>query len=514
MAATQPTTRRSVSVTVVVNYLSFALALVLAFLLSPLLIRSLGDARYGAWVLIGQLTGYYALLDFGLRGALAFNVASRLADGRVEDIRGVFATAFWSVLAVAVAATLFGVSVLETLPRFFALGDTWQETRPALIIALGTVTASLVLELFSAVLQGIRRPYLSGYADLAARVVSATLVYVIIISHGGLVQLSAAQLLARGLAGGLTMWAALRLVPSLSFSRRHFRLSELRSLLGFGGQSATINVAQLLISRVDLVVAGSLLNMSAVTRYSIGQTLVVYAWDAVGRFSLALTPHFTHLHARGDRERCESLYLTALRICGLLTVLVNGYLVAFGSMFLALWLGPSYVTGPLTLRSDAVMLVLVIGLAPRMFHSVTTQLLFGTKKLRSLVWLRCVEGVANLALSLLFARHFAIVGIALGTMVPSLVTNLVLLPVYVKREFEIPWSAYWAQTVRPVLVVGILNLAIAATVARYGAAETWAGFLAAATPAALTGGGLFWALGLTPRERRDVVARGRSFLSA
>lgn len=513
MPSTQITTRQSLSATVVVNYVSFAVSLLLAFFLSPLLIRSLGDARYGTWALIGQLTGYYALLDFGLRGALAFNVASRLAAGRTEEVRTMFATAFWSVLVVALAATVCGLSLLEILPRFFAFGDVWPEARIALIIALVTVVASLLMQLYSAVLQGIRRPYLSGGADLAARVVSATLVYLIIITHGGLVQLSLAQLLARGLAWGLTVWLALRLVPTLSLSRHYFRRAELWSLLGFGGQSVTINVAQLLINRVDIVVAGSLLGMTAVTRYSIGQTLVFYAWEAVGMFSIAFTPHFTHLYASGDRERCESLYLKALRFCGLLSVLITGYLFAFGPAFLSLWLGRSYVTGPLAFRSDVVMLVLLIGLAPRMFHSVTWQLLFGTKKLRFLLWIQWAEGVANLALSLFLVRYVAIVGIALGTMVPSLVSNLVLLPVYVKRQFELSWSSYWVRVLRPVLLVGILNLAIALLLARYQAMGTWLQFLAKAALAGGVGGVLCWLLGLTSAERRDALTRGRSLLA-
>jgi O-antigen/teichoic acid export membrane protein len=513
MMRPMPTTRGAVSLTVVTNYASFGLALALAFVLSPLLIRSLGDARYGTWVLIGQLTGYFTMLDFGLRGALAFHVGSRLAERRHEDVPGLFASAFWAVLVVAGLAALLALSVLDLLPRFFSMGQLWEEARPAFAVVIVTVATALVVELYAAVLQAARRPYLFGLTDIFSRIVAAALVYAIVVYHGGLLELSAAQLVARGLAGALTVCLAVRLV-TLSVSWRDFRPRELGTLFGYARQTATINIAQVVTARIDMVVAGAMLGMTDVTRYSIGLTLVFYAVDAVNRFGLAFTPHFTHLFASGEVDRCRWLYLKAQRICGLLTVVIAGYLVAFGTAFLTLWLGRAYVSGAPLSRSDVVMFVLLIGLVPRMFHSVTKQLLYGTRRLRVLVLLQYSESLATLVLCLLLVRRLSIAGIALAVSLPALVTGVAVLPAYVNRRFHIPWPLYWQQTLRPVLLVGTMNLGFSLSLARYGPIETWPWFALNAGLAAAVGALLVWVFGLPAGEREELLAHGRSLFSS
>src|SRR5262245_19765963 len=50
--------------------------------LSPFIIHGLGDRAYGAWVLLGSLVGYLALLDLGTRSAVTRYVAADHAAHR------------------------------------------------------------------------------------------------------------------------------------------------------------------------------------------------------------------------------------------------------------------------------------------------------------------------------------------------------------------------------------------------------------------------------------------------
>jgi len=62
------------------NYVGVAGSIVIAFMLSPFLVHTLGDTKYGVWSILAALTGYMALLDLGISSAIARYVAKYPAE--------------------------------------------------------------------------------------------------------------------------------------------------------------------------------------------------------------------------------------------------------------------------------------------------------------------------------------------------------------------------------------------------------------------------------------------------
>src|SRR5438477_10439758 len=56
---------RLVVVGVVMNWAAFVVSAAIAFFLSPFIVRSLGDAVYGIWLLVTSSAAYLGLLDLG-----------------------------------------------------------------------------------------------------------------------------------------------------------------------------------------------------------------------------------------------------------------------------------------------------------------------------------------------------------------------------------------------------------------------------------------------------------------
>ena len=83
-SVSEPLDRARVLLNVLSNWGAFAVNAVIAFFLSPYIVRSLGAEVYGAWVLVGSLVGYLGLLDIGVRGAVTKFVAAHHA-ARAHD---------------------------------------------------------------------------------------------------------------------------------------------------------------------------------------------------------------------------------------------------------------------------------------------------------------------------------------------------------------------------------------------------------------------------------------------
>src|SRR5262249_7257527 len=74
---------------VLMNWLAFTTTIGVGFLMSPFLIRHLGDGVYGVWVLIGSLGGYMGLLDFGITASTIKYIAEHRAKGDQDSINRV-----------------------------------------------------------------------------------------------------------------------------------------------------------------------------------------------------------------------------------------------------------------------------------------------------------------------------------------------------------------------------------------------------------------------------------------
>jgi hypothetical protein len=81
------------------NVSGYIISVVASFLITPITIHTLGDARYGAWSLVAELIGYYGLLDLGIRGAVTYYVARYSARNQGEDVKEIVSSAFWFLFA-------------------------------------------------------------------------------------------------------------------------------------------------------------------------------------------------------------------------------------------------------------------------------------------------------------------------------------------------------------------------------------------------------------------------------
>ena len=69
----------------ILSYITIFLTNIIGLVLTPFIIKSLGDAEYGLYTLIGAFVGYISVLDFGLNNTIVRSVAKYRAE---KDKRG------------------------------------------------------------------------------------------------------------------------------------------------------------------------------------------------------------------------------------------------------------------------------------------------------------------------------------------------------------------------------------------------------------------------------------------
>jgi O-antigen/teichoic acid export membrane protein len=247
-----------------------------------------------------------------------------------------------------------------------------------------------------------------------------------------------------------------RLYPEL---RIHFSRADwagVKLIFSFSLFSFLLHVSGSLIYASDAVVIGFYLPVTAVTFYVIGGNLVEYTRTVVGGISGTMTPLASSTEALKNHERLQEIVLFSSRAGSMVVLPIALTFILRGSSFIGLWMGSRYAD-----LSGSVLRILSFTLIFWAANSVTAGSLLGLSKHKPIVPMLLSEGICNLALSILWVRgSLGILGVAWGTLVPSLVSSLIFWPWYIRRSIGIEPAKYAISAwVRP--AIGVLPFALA-----------------------------------------------------
>jgi O-antigen/teichoic acid export membrane protein len=438
------------------GYVAWAVNLGVGFVLTPVLLRSLGVEGFGAWTIAFTIASYVGMVELGLGVATVRHIASALADGDWIGASAVAASARATYLAMGCAG-VFLLSVLVMLPGRVVEThgvDSSQVRIAVLLLGLGLVLSS-VGSVYPAIAIGAGRADLGTTVGTAARLVMAAAQAVVVLLTGSLVALAAVT--AFGVVGGTL---AVREVTRRHFSEIDVRLENasrdmVRRLLSSGWRNTGIAIAASVAIQSDVLVVGVMVGTTAVAAYGIAVRASTMIHVLATRATDVLVPTFAHDAAVKDTRRIvtafrESVFLTRAILVPALIVLV-----AFGDQLLRLWLGnvPSSA-------NDVLVILLTGAIVAAPGHSAFA-LLTGMNRLTfALVW-ASITAVVNLSLSILLAWRFGVVGPALGSLVGFLILDMVVLPRYVGSLLGIPWLPLSFAGLRSLAVPALASSAVA-----------------------------------------------------
>jgi O-antigen/teichoic acid export membrane protein len=128
-------------------------------------------------------------------------------------------------------------------------------------------------------------------------------------------------------------------------------------------------------------------------------------------------------------------------------------MIAWGRPFIARWMGVQY------LDAYPVLVVLVLAYYLALVQGPAVGLLYGLSRHKYFAVVNSVEGIVNLLLSILLVRRYGIVGVALGTLIPMVISTAFIQPVYVCRVARIDYFEYLRRIGRTLAIaVGSLVL--------------------------------------------------------
>lgn len=423
----------------------------------PILVRGLGEVRFGVLALAWTALGYFSLFDFGIGRAVTHAVADRAGSdaGRQREIGAVIWTSLLALLPLGlVGATLLYVAS-PGLASMLGLADALHAESA---LAFRILAAAIPFATVAASLRGaLEAKQLFGVVN-ALRVPHGVLTFVgpalVLPFSSSLVP--AAIVLAAGRAALCVAYyvACARSITDFRNADARWNTDIARRLLSIGGWMQVSNMVSPLMATLDRFVVGGVLGVGLVTYYTAPYELVTKMW----LFTMASLPVFFSALATTagrDAERTTVLFDRLQRVTLAVVFVPTLVLVMLAPDILRIWLGPSFVE-----PSTLVMQVLAIAVFVNMLGQGAFTLIQGLGRADVTARLHLAELPFYALLLWIVLPRFGILGAAIAWSVRAIADTGLLLaacPALLPRtRATVTRMGMWLSATVAILWVGTL----------------------------------------------------------
>lgn len=435
------------------NLLGYGVPLLVGVFTIPFLIRLLGTQRFGILALIWIVFGYFNVFNLGLSRATT-KFAAELR-GRGEDRK--IADYFWTTIISQGVIGIGGMVIVMVVTTYLVenilkipANLVGEAKFSFLIIAL-----SLPVVIMSASCRGLVEAFQRFDLVNLVKIPSSTANYVLPLVGallgwnlvGIVLVIAGARLLTLGAWAGLCF----RILPQLK-EKILFKREILKTLFIFGGWVTVSYIITPFLNYIDRFFLGSLVNIQAVSYYTVPFELVSKLGIIPASLVLTLFPSFSALQGVQAWERIREMFLNSIKY---LTFILGGaviLLVFLAPFILRVWIGqdfPQKSTGPLQ--------ILTLGVFLNALALVPLSHLQGTGRVDIPGKIYLIELLFYLPLSYFLISYYGLLGAAWGWTIRSSLEAVSLL-FFSARESQVSLSALKKTRLAPILLSIILIL--------------------------------------------------------
>lgn len=416
---------------VILSVLIRGAGMLISYIYVSLLVRVLGEAKYGLWATIASLLTWMDVCDAGIGNGLRNMLAEALALNREKEAKTLISTAY-RILSV-LSLVLFSISLLiiSIVNWNKILGYEAEDTNLRMLLLTLQIFISLnfVISLCKSVFYALQKAFLVSAIPLLLNLLNCIIIFI--------------------LRGRITIWILaliyginMNLVPlvlstiiygknkSLRPSIELFEKESAKKIVNLGVGFFFIQLATWIINQTDNILIASNYGSASVTPFN----LINKVFMAVVSISIiAMAPvwsSFTRALAKGEIDWIRKVvYRFNILFIGATIIIVTMGL--FMDQIVSVWAGVNINSMAMTVAQCGLFAVLRIWCS---FYSMSAN---GMNLVKENAMLAFFQALINIPLSIFFARvlNFGIIGIILGTNI-VMVIGAIYLWIIVNRKIR------------------------------------------------------------------------------
>ena len=433
-------TKKNILTSVLIKCVS----IVISFLLIPLALNYLNPVKYGIWLTLTSVIGWFAFFDMGLGNGLRNKLAEALAKDDKELARMYISTSY-AVLSIIIGIIYVGFIFVFPFINWSKILNTPSEMNAEInkliFIVFSFFSLQFIIKLISMILKADQRSAISGGINTLASLLSLIIVFILTkTTHGSLlwlsVGISAANIIAPLIA---TVWFFSKDYKHLIPSFRYVKLSCAKDLMGLGFLFFIMQFAALILFSTDSFIIDQLYGPEEVTPYNIA--FKYFSVITMG-FAIITTPFWTaytdayHKHDFAWIKRITK----KLSLLWVALVIIVFVMILCSDFFYEIWVGDK-VEIPFILSLSMGVWVLI-----STWTSIFGNFLSGVGKIRLSLYHSFAMIIINIPLSVFLAKYLNLgsTGVIIGTCL-CVLPQVFLHPIQYKKIINNTAKGIWGK---------------------------------------------------------------------
>ncbi|RZJ65409.1 MAG: polysaccharide biosynthesis protein [Flavobacterium sp.] len=437
------------------SYVTIILTNAVGLLLTPFIIRCLGNSEYGLYTLIGSLIGYISVLDLGLNNTIIRFVSKYRAKQDKQGENNFLATVMIIYAVISMAIVIIGVGLYFNLDSFFDK-LTPQELIKAKIM-FGILIFNLAITLpggaFTAISSAYEHFVFPRAMNIVKYIVRSIMVVGLLLWGGDSVALVVLDTIVNVVAIGINVYYVVKVLKA-RFALRHFEKSLVREIFRYSIWIFIFAMVGQFQWQSGQLILGKISGPIAVGIYGVGILLGTY----YGAFSTAISGVFlpratkmTVLEASGAELTDMMTRIGRFSLIALLMIF-GGFLI-FGQQFVNLWVGEHYA------ESWTIAIIIMFSYTLPLVQSFANSIL----EARSLFAFKAVTYISLIVIGTgigaYLVRFYGLTGIIYGS-AGGWILSQILVNIYYNRVLKLQILRFFKELMRGLLPVFLVILAI------------------------------------------------------
>ena len=402
------------------NLLGYGIPLIAAVILIPLLIKGLGDERFGilnlAWIIIG----YFSFFDFGIGRGLTKVVSEKIGTSGETEISYIFWTSF---IIMFLVSSIVSLCMVVFMPSIVSLFNITTGIKGETLATFYALAFSIPIVSTTAGLRGVLEAYqkfgIINLIRITLGIFTFLVPLIVLYVVNSLFWIVIAMIIIRVFIWYSYLVTCFRVNKHIKINPG-FKISSIKPVLKFSIWITLANIVGPIIAYSDRFLIGALVSATALTYYATPYQVITKVLLIPGAFLAVLFPIFSSGFTKNP-DRTKNLFIRAVKVISLIIFPIIFFVMIFAHEIMQIWLGVKFAV-----NSTLILQFLSIGILMNSLSIVPNFFFQGIGKPKIPTLINLVELPFYLFAMFIGIKSYGINGAAFVYMIAASIDTLLM----------------------------------------------------------------------------------------
>lgn len=437
----------------ILSYITIFLTNIVGLVVTPFIIRSLGDSEYGLYTLIGAFVAQIAILNLGLNNTTIRFVAKYRAEAKKKDEENFLAVVMLIYIVISVLILLIGSLIYLNISSIFGKSLTISEierAKPMLVLLIFNLAITLPGGTFEALCNAYERFVFPRLLNIIKYILRSLLIVVVLAQYQFAITIIWIDTILGLLVMGITIFYVFN-VLKVKFKLHKFDSGLIREIFSYSIWVFIFAIAYRLQWYSGQSILGMTTDTVTVAIFGVGIMLGGYYGAFAGAINTVLLPKATKMSISNDDPKLYTQEMIKIgRINVLILYMILGGFILFGISFIKLWVGEAYQEAWL------IIILIMLSMTLPLVQAFGDSILEAKKKNRFKSILSFITLTISVAFGFFLSKKYGMYGMITPLVIATFI-NSIITTWYYKKIFGLNIYQFFKEVfVKPTLLLSIL----------------------------------------------------------